>query len=82
MNGGKINVGSKQNLHKTLAPDKILASNLRYGQEARLEGVRWLLTREDLEYLDGRGFKYEPISDPIYATGVYYVHLVKLSILE
>jgi hypothetical protein len=73
----KTNVGSIQNLNKTLAPHKILSRNIRYVLDAGLFSCKWLLSPEDLQYLDQCGYKYEPISDPIYPVGVYIVRLDK-----
>jgi len=74
-NMNKINVGAKQNLEKTLAAENILSKNINYALHAGLQSVRWYLSSEDLIYLNRRGYKYEPILDPIYE-GVYIVKFV------
>lgn len=70
----KINVGSIQNIKKTLAPEKILETNLKYAKGAGLQSIKWLLSESDLQYLTQKGYTYEKVSDPIY-DAVYRIYL-------
>lgn len=69
-----INVGWKQNLDKTLAPEKILTKNIGYARAAGLSSVKWLLTIEDLQFLKTNNYHYVLQTDQAH---VYRVELKK-----
>lgn len=70
----KINVGSIQNIKKTLSSEKILGKNIKYAKDAGLKTIKMLLNDQDLIFLQNKNYKYELINDPIY-NSVYLIYL-------
>lgn len=73
-NKQKIKVGWMQNITKSLEPEKILTRNIKFAIEAGLTSVKWLLTEEDLVYLDRNRYKYESTDDQNYPNDTYIVY--------